>query len=243
MDPSRAAELTNLIQHLDAEIPIELELLELVDQALTHVSSGRADHNERLEFLGDAGLRLAATEYLDRHHPKLSVGSSSSLRAQLVSDRWLAELGELIGLEPLLNLGPKALGDAAARATLRADATEALIGAVYRGTGHLESVHHWLTPHWHHTSAEVQTTPHRFHGKTTLQEWSQGRGLGLPVYVTEQRSSAHGDPQRFRSRVQVGDQVQAEALGRSRKEAEQNAAAAAVQRLIGSDAGGSTEPH
>ena len=243
MDPSRAAELTDLIQRLDAEIPIELELLELVDQALTHVSSGRADHNERLEFLGDAVLRLAATEYLDRHHPQLSVGSSSSLRAQLVSDRWLAELGELIGLEPLLNLGPKALGDAAARATLRADATEALIGAVYRGTGHLESVHHWLTPHWHHTSAEVQTTPHRFHGKTTLQEWSQGKGLGLPVYVTEQRSSAHGDPQRFRSRVQVGDQVQAEALGRSRKEAEQNAAAAAVQRLIGSDAGGSTEPH
>ena len=243
MDPSRAAELTNLIQRLDAEVPIELELLELVDQALTHVSSGRADHNERLEFLGDAVLRLAATEYLDRHHPQLSVGSSSSLRAQLVSDRWLAELGELIGLEPLLNLGPKALGDAAARATLRADATEALIGAVYRGTGHLESVHHWLTPHWHHTSAEVQTTPHRFHGKTTLQEWSQGKGLGLPVYVTEQRSSAHGDPQRFRSRVQVGDQVQAEALGRSRKEAEQNAAAAAVQRLIGSDAGGSTEPH
>ena len=243
MDPSRAAELTNLIQHLDAEIPIELELLELVDQALTHVSSGRADHNERLEFLGDAVLRLAATEYLDRHHPKLSVGSSSSLRAQLVSDRWLAELGEHIGLEPLLNLGPKALGDTAARATLRADATEALLGAIYRGTGHLESMHRWLTPHWHRTSAEVQSTPHRFHGKTTLQEWSQGKGLGLPVYVTEQRSSAHGDPQRFSSRVQVGDQVEAEAVGRSRKEAEQNAAAAAVQRLIGSETGGSTEPH
>ena len=243
MDPSRAAELTNLIQRLDAEVPIELELLELVDQALTHVSSGRADHNERLEFLGDAVLRLAATEYLDRHHPKLSVGSSSSLRAQLVSDRWLAELGEHIGLEPLLNLGPKALGDTAARATLRADATEALLGAIYRGTGHLESMHRWLTPHWHRTSAEVQSTPHRFHGKTTLQEWSQGKGLGLPVYVTEQRSSAHGDPQRFSSRVQVGDQVEAEAVGRSRKEAEQNAAAAAVQRLIGPETGGSTEPH
>jgi len=242
VDPSRAAELTNLTQRLDADVPTELELLELVDQALTHVSSGRVDHNERLEFLGDAVLRLAATEYLDSHHPQLSVGSSSSLRAQLVSDRWLAELGANIGLEPLLNLGPKALGDAAARATLRADATEALIGAIYRGTGHLESVHRWLTPHWHHTSAEVQTTPHRFHGKTTLQEWSQGKGLGLPVYVTEQRSSAHGDPQRFRSRVQVGNQVQAEALGRSRKEAEQNAAAAAFQRLIESDAGGSTEP-
>ena len=243
LDDERIAQLSALVERLEAAIPCTAGLLIEIDQALTHVSSGRADHNERLEFLGDAVLRLAATEYLDRHHPQLSVGSSSGLRAQLVSDRWLAELGERIGLEPLLNLGPKALGDAAARATLRADATEALIGAIYRGTGHLESVHRWLTPHWHHTSAEVQTMPHRFQGKTTLQEWSQGQGLGLPVYVTEQRSSVHGDPQRFRSRVQVGDQVQAEALGRSRKEAEQNAAAAAVQRLIESDAGGSTEPH
>ena len=243
MDPSRTAELTALIQCLDVEATIELELLVQVDQALTHVSSGRANHNERLEFLGDAVLRLAATEYLDRYYPKLTVGSSSRLRAQLVSDRWLAELGERICLEPLLNLGPKALGDTAARATLRADATEALIGALYLGTGNLKTVHRWLTPHWHHTSAEVETTPHRFHGKTTLQEWSQGKGLGLPMYVTEQRSSTHGDSQRFRSRVQVGDQLQAEAMGRSRKEAEQNAAAAAVQKLIGADAEGNTELH
>ena len=56
MDPSRAAELTNLIQRLDAEIPINPELLALVDQALTHISSGRARNLERLEFLGDCLL-------------------------------------------------------------------------------------------------------------------------------------------------------------------------------------------
>ena len=59
MDPSRAAELTNLIQRLDTEIPINPELLALVDQALTHVSSGRPLNLERLEFLGDAVLRLS----------------------------------------------------------------------------------------------------------------------------------------------------------------------------------------
>ena len=68
MDPSRAAELTDFIQQLDAEIPLNPELLALVDQALTHVSSGRARNLERLEFLGDAVLRLAATEFIDRHH-------------------------------------------------------------------------------------------------------------------------------------------------------------------------------
>jgi len=92
VDPSRAAELTNLIQRLDAEIPINPELLALVDQALTHVSSGRARNLERLEFLGDAVLRLAATEFIDRHHADLAVGARSNLPAQLVSDRWLEDV-------------------------------------------------------------------------------------------------------------------------------------------------------
>ena len=89
LDQARAEQLSNLILRLDAEIPIEPELLVLVDQAMTHVSSGRARNLERLEFLGDAVLRLAATEFIDRHHADLTVGACSNLRAQLVSDRWL----------------------------------------------------------------------------------------------------------------------------------------------------------
>ena len=92
MDPSRAAELTDLIQRLDAEIPIEPALPILVDQAMTHVSSGPARNLEQLEFLGDVVVRLAATEFIDRHHADLTVGACSNLRDQLVSDagwrRW-----------------------------------------------------------------------------------------------------------------------------------------------------------
>ena len=131
----------------------------------------------------------------------------SSLRAQLVSDRWLAELGETIDIETCLILGAKALGDAAARTTIRADATEALIGALYKVSGSLEPILDWLTPHWQRTSADVLAAPHRFNGKTTLQEWSQGQGLGLPEYSTEERSQVHGDPQRFRSTVRVAKKV------------------------------------
>ena len=148
MDPSRAAELTNLIQRLDAEIPINPELLALVDQALTHVSSGRARNLERLEFLGDAVLRLAATEFIDRHHTDLAVGSCSNLRAQLVSDRWLADVGAALGIEQHLLLGRHAQGDRSAESRLRADATEALIGALYSALGNVEAIHRWLTPHW-----------------------------------------------------------------------------------------------
>ena len=208
------------------------KLLTLVDEALTHVSAGRSKNFERLEFLGDAVLRLAATEFIDHHYPDLSVGSCSNLRAQLVSDRWLAQLGEQLQLESFLVLGPKAQGDTAARATLRADATEALIGAIYSGSGNnLKPVHQWLTPHWQQTTAEVLASPHRFNGKTILQEWSQAEGLGLPDYTTREQSSRHGDPERFHSHVQVGTRLNADGLGRSRKEAEQNAAAEAVQSL------------
>ena len=236
MDPSRAAELTNLIQRLDAEIPINPELLALVDQALTHISSGRARNLERLEFLGDAVLRLTATEFIDRHHTDLAVGACSNLRAQLVSDRWLAEVGATLAIETHLLLGRHAQGDRSAQTRLRADATEALIGAFYSALGNLEAIHRWLTPHWHATAQAVLATPHQFNGKTALQEWSQGQGLGLPRYSTEECSHKHGDPERFRCRVSVQERELAQAKGRSRKEAEQNAAAAALQALEGSEA-------
>ena len=236
VDPSRAAELTNLIQRLDAEITIEPELLVLVDQALTHVSTGQARNLERLEFLGDAVLRLTATEFIDRHYADLSVGACSNLRAQLVSDRWLAAIGASLDLDPLLRLGRHAQGDPAAKETLRADATEALIGALYAALGDFQAIHGWLTPHWCATAQAVLATPHQFGGKTALQEWSQGHGIGLPSYATEECSRQHGDPERFRCRVSIKGQELAEAKGRSRKEAEQNAATAALQALEGSDA-------
>ena len=212
--------------------------MNLVDEALTHISAGQGKNFERLEFLGDAVLRLAATEFIDHHYPNLPVGNCSSLRAQLVSDRWLTQLGEKLQLDSFLVLGPKALGDEAARATLHADATEALIGAIYSGSGNnLEPIHQWLTPHWQQTTAEVLATPHLFNGKSILQEWSQAEGLGLPDYTTTEQSSRHGDPERFKSHVQVGTRLSADGFGRSRKEAEQNAAAEAVQRLqdVGSE--------
>ena len=232
MDSTRTNKLLELLQTIGLQELNTPKLLNLVDEALIHVSAGQSKNFERLEFLGDAVLRLAATEFIDQHYPALPLGRCSSLRAQLVSDRWLAQLGEQLQLDSFLVLGPKALGDAAARATLQADATEALIGAIYTGSGNnLMPIHQWLTPHWQQTTAEVLASPHRFNGKTILQEWSQAEGLGLPDYITREQSSRHGDPERFHSHVQVGTRLNADGLGRSRKEAEQNAAAEAVQSI------------
>ena len=206
-DPGRSAGDGNLRADAAALAPIE--------EALTHTSSGRGRNHEQLEFLGDAVLRLAAAEYLERRHPSLSVGQRSALRAQLVSDRWLAELAEQMELAPLLRLGPVALGDASGRATVLAECCEALVGALYRlgggSGGGLELVLRWLEPAWDRASAELLADPERHNWKTALQEWSQGSGLGLPHYRCEEMSRRHGDPRRFRARVRCGSQDGAEA--------------------------------
>ena len=107
---------------------------------------------------------------------------------------------------------------------------------MYSALGNIEAIHRWLTPYWCATAQTVLATPHQLGGKTALQEWSQGQGLGLPSYATEECSRQHGDPERFICRVSIQDRELAEAKGRSRKEAEQNAATAALQALEGSDA-------
>ena len=204
--------------------------LALLQEALTHTSSGLKPHHEQLEFLGDAVLRLAASEFIDDTYPELSVGERSSLRAQLVSDRWLAELGHSITIDQWWQIGPKASGDAAAQATIRAELTEALIGAVYRING-LTAVHQWLTPYWQRTAEIVLLDPHHANYKSALQEWSQRQGLGLPIYRSDEMSQRHGDSRRFRCTVSLPPQLQAEGWGRSRREAERKAAQAALGQL------------
>ena len=220
------------------------EQLELLDEALTHTSTGLARHHEQLEFLGDAVLRLAASDFIESEHPQLAVGERSALRAQLVSDRWLAGLGERIGIESLLKLGAKASGDVAARATLRAEHCEALIGAIYRISGKVSPVQTWLAPYWRETSREVLADPHRGNSKSALQEWTQAQGLGLPTYTCQEISQRHGDPRRFHCRVFIQDQNRptAEAWGRSRRQAEQQAAKAALHQPE-VEAGGNIAPH
>ena len=205
----------------------------LLQEALTHTSSGLNPHHEQLEFLGDAVLRLTASEFIASVYPRMHVGERSSLRAQLVSDRWLAELGSTIEIERWWQIGPKASGDPTAASTIRAELSEALIGAVYKING-LTAVHQWLTPHWQRSAEAVLSDPHRGNYKSALQEWSQSEGLGLPTYTCEEISQRHGDPRRFRCRVTLPPQLAAEGWGRSRREAEQEAARAALDQLTGS---------
>lgn len=214
-----------------------------IEEALSHSSAGLGVNHERLEFLGDAVLRLAASEFLRREHSQLSVGRQAALRAQLVSDRWLAELGQRCGVDQVWHLGAMAAGDTAGRATLLAEISEALIGALYLawgarsgGAGSLTPVLQWLTPHWQQSTAVYLAHPELDNWKSALQEWSQGLGLGLPSYTCNECSQRHGDPERFHCRVTIAspnntEALNGEGLGPSRRGAEQAAARDALKLL------------
>ena len=204
----------------------------LLLEALTHTSSGLNPHHEQLEFLGDAVLRLTASEFIAAAYPAMPVGERSSLRAQLVSDRWLTELGATLEIDRWWRIGPKASGDSTAAATIRADLSEALIGAVYRIAG-TDAVQQWLTPHWSSSAQTVLADPHRVNSKSALQEWSQGKGLGLPNYSSQEISQQHGDPRRFHCTVTLPPDLTAEGWGGSRRDAEQQAARTALAQLAG----------
>jgi ribonuclease-3 len=250
--PKRRRQLLALLAELGLD-PLESQgpgdssqALAPLEEALSHTSARLSHNHERLEFLGDAVLRLAAAEYLEQHHGGLSVGQRSALRAQLVSDRWLAELGERCGLERLWRIGAMAAGDRAGRATIQAELCEALVGAVYLAWGGphggLLAVARWLTPHWQRSTQELLSDPDRHNWKSALQEWSQARGLGLPTYHCRQASSVHGDPRRFHCTASLpsgspGQLTAAEGWGPSRRAAEQAAAARLLQLLRSAPAG------
>ena len=227
----RSQQLIGFLVAIEPTWKDAIQDLQVIDEAMTHTSARLGRNHERLEFLGDAVLRLACTDFIDQQLPELSVGQRSELRAQLVSDQWLADLGESIGIETILKVGADAKGDRQALKSLRAEATEALIGALYLQDQGMNLVRHWLDPRWAGSAKEVLDHPHRYQSKSALQEWSQARKIGRPRYITEENNRIHGDLKRFHSSVLLNDQLAAEAWGRSRKEAEQKAADAALQTL------------
>ncbi len=202
-----------------------------LNEALTHSSANKKINYEKLEFIGDAVLRLIASEFIERCFPNMKVGERSALRSHLVSDRWLAKVGQSIGIQKVIDIGPKTLGDNAAKSTILAEATEALIGALYESLGELDPIHNWLLPFWKKESEEVLADPHKNNYKSALQEWSQGKGLMLPNYKTQEKCQEHGTSKRFFCTVELKNKIISEGWGSSIKEAEKEAAKNALNKL------------
>lgn len=206
---------------LPASITLDWELL---DQALTHASASTLNNNERLEFLGDAVLRLAASEFLMERYPSASVGQLSMLRAHLVSDQTLTGIAEKLRFEPFLQVSNAANGDRAARPTRLADAVEAILAVLYLSTGDLQLVRPWLDPHLQGLAEQLNQSPEQHNPKTALQELLQKQYKELPNYHTVEVNVIHGDPGRFQAEVWFRNRCLGSGSGASRKAAEQAAA-------------------
>jgi ribonuclease-3 len=198
--------------------------------ALVHRSAGgrrRAD-NERLEFLGDRVLGLAVADLLYQRFADEPEGGLSKRHAALVRRETLAEIAAEWRLAPLLRMAPgeRASGGARNPAAL-ADAVEAIIGAVYEDGG-FEPARDLVARFWAERLGRLERAPRD--AKTTLQEWSQAKGLGLPVYREVAREGPPHDP-RFVVEVALGERTPVRAEGRSKRVAEQDAAAAMLTRV------------
>jgi len=208
---------------------------ELLQLALTHRSyayeNGNLPTNERLEFLGDSVLGVVITETLYLTHPNLSEGRLAKLRAAVVNARALAEVARTIGLGGHVKLGKgEETTGGRDKASILSDTVEALIGAVYLSGGFESAarlVHLLFDPML--TAAAAMGAG--LDWKTSLQELSALNGLGVPEYVIEDEGPDH--MKTFTARVRVADEWHGRGVGRSKKEAEQQAAEAAYRALSG----------
>jgi len=209
-----------------------ISIIQDFNQALIHSSYDKSINYEKLEFFGDAVLRLAASNFIEKKYPKLSVGERSELRAQIVSDEWLIKLGQKIGIEKLIIQGPKAIGDENSKSTIIGEATEALIGALYKCFNSIREVNLWLDDIWEVDSEIFLKAPYKFKSKTVLQEWCQSKGFDLPVYKIIELSKINGDPKRFSCDIFIKGLKESSAFGKSHKQAETNAARELLEKYI-----------
>lgn len=203
----------------------------LLEQALTHRSVG-GQNNERLEFLGDSILSFVIAERLFQQFPVESEGVLSRLRASLVKGETLAELARDLDLGDYLSLGQGEMKSGGfRRASILADAFEAIIGAVYLDSD-LDEVRSLLLRLFASRLNKISPKANIKDPKTRLQEYLQGRKMDLPIYeLVSLEGEAHEQQFVVSCQINSGDS-QAEGEGSSRRKAEQ-AAAEKVLELLG----------
>jgi ribonuclease-3 len=218
-----------------------LEILGLPDQptgvyeiALTHRSFAfeqpePIEHNERLELLGDSVLGLIVTELIYKTYPELAEGEMARLRAAVVNTVALAEMARNIGVGDRIRLGK---GEEASggrdKSSLLADTFEAVIGALFLDRG-LQETGKVLVPLFERELQTVVTAGDRYDAKNALQEIAVRDGGELPSYRVA--SSGPDHDKRFTAHVYLDGELFGAGTGRSKKEAEQNAAREALERI------------
>lgn len=230
--------MSALLDALQARLGHTFEQPALLVRALTHRSFG-ADHNERLEFLGDAVLSLAISSILFERLAGSDEGDLTRVRAHLVREDSLHKAAVTFGFPDVLRLSEgEARGGGAQRPSILADALEAVIGAVFVDAG-FDAVKAVVERMFGDTITNTDLSSWTKDAKTELQEWLQARRLAVPLYrIVATRGQAHA--QTFEVECSVPAlSLQHSGEGRSRRVAEQEAASRMLDALKATDRPGS----
>jgi ribonuclease-3 len=223
--------MSSLREALGVELPDHLLTLALTHRSYSYEHGGLPT-NERLEFLGDAVLGLTITDELFRRHPDRSEGDLAKLRASVVNTQALADVArgltdEGLGAHLLLGRGEINSGGAD-KSSILADGMESLLGAIYLEHG-IDTARKVILRLFGPLLDTAPTLGAGLDWKTSLQELTAARGLGPPSYQVTSTGPDHD--REFTAVVVVMDTEYGSGVGRSKKEAEQKAAAAAWRAL------------
>ena len=230
--------MENRLDALQRRIGYRFTDAQLLSRALTHRSFG-ADHNERLEFLGDAVLSLAISGLLFERFAGSDEGDLTRVRAHLVREDSLHRVAVQLGLPEVLNLGEgEARGGGAQRASILADALEAVLGATFLDGG-FDAARELVKGLFGEVIQTTDVASWSKDAKTELQEWLQARRLPVPTYrISATRGQAHAQTFEVECVVPALNLTES-GEGRSRRVAEQEAARRMLDALKASDRPGS----
>ncbi len=221
---------------LATTLGIKMNNLGLLIEALTHRSylnehrEYTGSHNERLEFLGDAVLELAVTDFLFKKYPSVAEGELTSYRAALVNTVSLAETAQTLGVNDYLLLSKGEARDTGrARDVIIADAFEAIIGAVYLDSGYAAAEEFIARTLYPKLDGVIESRSYQ-DAKSRFQEIAQEKRSITPAYETLSEVGPDHD-KRFTVGVFIGDEEIARGEGQSKQEAEQSAAQAGLDKL------------
>lgn len=214
---------------LSTRIGYRFKSPELLRQALTHSSTGAEKNYERLEFLGDRVLGLVVSDILFDKFPDENEGDLAKRLASLVQGAFLAKRAVELDLGTFLNLSDaERTAGGGENDHILADVLEALIGAIYLDSRDLAPCRAFIEKLWGNAFFTMQKPPQ--HPKTALQEWLQGQGLPLPNYKIAGQSGPDHAPV-FEVELKIKGHPVVSASGRSRQEAEKEAARVFMERV------------
>lgn len=215
---------------------IEFNKLELLNIALTHSSYANQfsltynDHNERLEFLGDSVLSMVISEYLYKKFKTKQEGKLTRIRAGVVCESSLAEVSRRLLINKYIKIGKgEELSGGREKDSLLADACEAVIAAIYLDSG-LENARRFVLNNLTDKIDKISNNYNYRDYKSKLQEYVQGNSLAVIKYTVSNESGPPHD-KTFEIEIYLDNKCFGKGKGKSKKEAEQNAAKEALIAL------------